>query len=129
MLVAKGASSDTLNDRSAGIWSAGSGPDAAKLERLRAVITRRESSHLFSVQNIVQQIRTIQNDNFVSRVNVEALIQRECYWIVIQRSIRRRIVGLDGRVCQSGEELLYVSDPLCARDRGAKGGVVPSLQH
>jgi hypothetical protein len=38
-LVANGARSDTLNDRCAGMWSAGSGPDAASVVRFSAVRT------------------------------------------------------------------------------------------
>jgi hypothetical protein len=38
-LVENGASCETLKDWLAGMWSYGSGPEAAKLVRLRAVIT------------------------------------------------------------------------------------------
>jgi hypothetical protein len=39
MLVANGARLATLNDRFGGIWSAGRGPDAARVDRFNAVIT------------------------------------------------------------------------------------------
>jgi len=39
MLVAKGASSADLKGRLGGIWSAGKGPDTAKLDMFNAVMT------------------------------------------------------------------------------------------
>lgn len=124
-LVAKGARCETLNDRFAGMWSYGRGPSAAKFDRLSAVKTTARSA---SLSPSYMREHTVQDDDLVRRVDVQALAERERLWAVVERRVRRRVVHGDRRVRQPRDELLDITDALHARDGRAEGGVVPEEQ-
>lgn len=88
---ANGANLLTTNDRSSGISVYGSGPPTARVERLSAVSTTRRSHAQFEEQN--EEKRTIQDNNLVSRVDVQApAVKRERNWVIVQRRVRAGVV-------------------------------------
>jgi len=62
----------------------------------------------------------------VRGIHVQALSEREGDRVIVEGRIRRRIVGLDGCMSQSGNEFLNVSDALSTGNRRAKGGAIPN---
>ena len=71
---------------------------------------------------------TIQNHDFVRGIDVEAMVKRECHLVVVERRVRGRVVGLDGRVCQTRDHLLDPANSLYPSDRRAKCRSVPKLE-
>ncbi len=87
MLVAKGARCEALNARCSGMRSAGRGPPSAKLVRFNAVMT--SCKEVGQYKCIVEWRRlTVENDDFMCSVDVEALAQRKRRRVVIQRGVR-----------------------------------------
>ena len=62
------------------------------------------------------------------RIHVQTLVQWERDRIIIQRRVRRGVVRLDRRLCETGDELLDVADPLGACEWGTEGGCVPEVE-
>lgn len=121
--MAKGAKCDTLKERSRGMWSYGSGPSAAKLVKFKAVKTEREILNLgFSVR---EKQRTVQHNNFMRGIDVEALSERECRGIIVEGGIGGRVVDSNWCVRQTSDHLLNVADTLYSSNWRTKGGVIP----
>ena len=70
----------------------------------------------------------MKHDNFVRRVHVETLIERERDRVIIQCSIRRCVVRLDRCVRQSRYEFLDVSDALYTADGRAESRAIPEVE-
>jgi hypothetical protein len=70
-------------------------------------------------------IQTIENDDLVRRIDVEALSERKRDWVVVQRRVSRRVVRQDGGVRESCHELLHVPDALRPCKREAEARIVP----
>ena len=111
ILVANGASCEATNFRFGGIWSAGKGPSAAKLDRLRAVMTIPIYRRLWSTtqdHNTVG-IRTMKNNHFVRGINIQTMSKRECNVTIIEGGICGGVVGRDARFGKTGYQLSYVT--------------------
>lgn len=68
---------------------------------------------------------TIENDNFVGSVNVQALTKRERHRVVVQGRVSRRVVDGNGGMGQTSDKFLDVADTLYASDWRAEGRVIP----
>lgn len=112
MLVANGASSAERNVLFSGMWSAGNGPPPARLVKFKAVITVTHA-RLAAVMGLIwwERKRTIQNDNFVCRVNIKAVSEGKRDGVVIQRRVCGRIVCCNWRLSQPCDKLLDVPNP------------------
>ena len=53
---------------------------------------------------------TVEDDDLVRCIDIQALVQRECERIVVQSCIGRRVVALDGGMREPGNKLLDVTD-------------------
>jgi hypothetical protein len=107
----------------------GNGPDAAKFVKLRAVITIPGVSAVspMSDQKTNKKL-TIEDNHFMSRVDIEALTEGERDRVVDECRVGGRVMHSDGGVRQTRDHLLQPTDALHARDRRAKGRAVPELQ-
>lgn len=83
------------------------------------------TSEQFSKQN---EVHTIENDNLVRRIHVQALAERERDRVIIQRRVRRAVVRRDRRVRKPRDELLDPAEALHACDGRAERGIVPEVQ-
>lgn len=122
--VANGASCDTLKVRCFGMWSAGSGPCAARVDRLSAVSTGHDMCH-FQLLALQDMIQTVENDDLVRRIDVEALSEWKRDWIVVQRRVGGRVVRQDGGVREPCHEFLHIPDALRPPKRKAEARIVP----
>ena len=71
---------------------------------------------------------TVQNNDLVSGVNVEALAKREGRGVVIQGGIRGRVVNGNGRVRETCDKLLNIAYALDSAEWRAEGRTVPEVQ-
>ena len=69
---------------------------------------------------------TIQDNNFVSGIHVEAVIKWESDGVVIKRCVGRGIVYFDWRMCETGHQFLNVPNPLHTGNGRTKRGVIPT---
>jgi hypothetical protein len=72
------------------------------------------------------ETRTVEYDNLVSSVDVETLVEGKRDRIVVERRVGRRIMLLDGCVCQPSNELFNPPDTLDACHWIAKRRAIPS---
>lgn len=72
--------------------------------------------------------RTVEDDDVVRGVDVQALAERERPRVVGERRVRGRVVQRDGRVREPRDELLHVPDAERTRDGRAERGVVPEVE-
>lgn len=80
--------------------------------RLRVSITRETHENVKGL--------TVQNDDFVRGIDIEAVVERECHLVVVKRRVRGRVVCFDGRMRQTRDHLLDVADSLHPSDRRAE---------
>jgi hypothetical protein len=67
----------------------------------------------------------MQNDDFMSCINIETLIEREGDGIIIERRVRRGVVHRNRGVCESCDKFLYISNAQGACERRAKCRAIP----
>jgi hypothetical protein len=70
-------------------------------------------------------IQTIENDNLVRRIDVEALSEGKRNWIFVQRRVRGRVVRRDRGVREPCHEFLHISDALRPCKWEAEARIVP----
>jgi hypothetical protein len=68
---------------------------------------------------------TVEDDDFVRRVDVQDVVERPRAVVAVQGRVRTRVVRLDRRVGESGNKLLDVTHALHAGDRRTKGVFIP----
>lgn len=100
-LVANGARSDTLNDRFAGMWSAGSGPDAVSVVRFSAVRTVHALNERAGLSGRTTR-HTVEHDDFMRRINVQDVVKRPNMVVGVQGGVRTRVVCRNWCVGESG---------------------------
>lgn len=64
----------------------------------------------------------------MSSINIQALIQRESDWVIVQGSVGGCVMDGDGRVSETCDELLDPTNSLDASDGRAECRAIPEEQ-
>jgi len=80
------------------------------------------------IENKYNRKHTIQNNDLMRCIDIQALIEWERDRVIIQRRVGRRVVYSDRGMCKSRDKLLYVANTLRAGNGRAKCGTIPELE-